>query len=191
MCTVAHSPRCPSPEKCTDGKAERHGDSRTRKRAPRCALEHTETCTHMHTTHRYRYHLQPGSETCALTHRPLPPHTGAGGRTLRQAPAGGLQGNSLASRGLGWRKGFPFFPPTYICLSILARTPSKKSYKTPLLRVPTSLHPQFPCAHPTPCVRIVQLSVLPHQTQSSLRVETMVLIPVSTWPSNMLSIHVD
>ena len=86
---------------------------------------------------------------------------------------------------------FPLFPPTYICLSILARTPSKKSYKTPLLRVPTSLHPQFPCAHPTPCVRTVQLSVLPHQTQSSLRVETMVLIPVSTWPSNMLSIHVD
>lgn len=61
---------------------------------------------HAHTTHRYRDHLQPGSETCALTHRPLPPHTAAGGRTLRQAPAGGLQGNSLASRGLGWRKGY-------------------------------------------------------------------------------------
>ena len=65
---------------------------------------------------------------------------------------------------------FPFFPPTYICLSILACTPSKKSYKTPLPRVPTSLHPQFPYAHPTPCVRTVQLSVLPHQTQSSLRI---------------------
>lgn len=65
---------------------------------------------------------------------------------------------------------FPFFPPTYICFSILARTRSRKSYKPPLPRVPTSLHPQFPCAHRTPCVRTLQRSVLPHQTQSSLRV---------------------
>ena len=72
-------PRMSKPGECTDGKAERHGDPRTRRRASRCALEHTKTCTHMHTTHRYRDHLRPGSETCELTHRPLPPHTRAAG----------------------------------------------------------------------------------------------------------------
>lgn len=73
---MAPFPRCPSLEKCTDGKAERHGDPRTRKRAPRCALEHTKTCTHAHHAQVSGPPIAGLRDLCADTQTPSPTHSG-------------------------------------------------------------------------------------------------------------------
>ena len=106
--TVAHTPRCTSPEKCTYGNAERYRDHRRSEEAARCPQKapHWSTPRSAHTCTPRTGIRTTYSETrdlCADTQTPSPTHR----RTLRQAPAGGLQGNSLASRGLGWRQGYP------------------------------------------------------------------------------------